>query len=262
VKPRPTCRPTFPEGTQGTWTSNSSAVILDATSPQTGLTGLIPGEQSFTWTLSAPGCPDYSSDEVRVTISEKPVANNDILNMASGENRNQTIDLAANDRVPSSGLWDIELLGEPEIGRINAITGGQFVYSVAEGAFGESRFTYRLCSLECPDDCSEATLFIRVEQEKITSTDVPNAITPNEDGVNDRFVFDILDVNPPDRFPDNELIVFNRWGDIVFQQQNYDNSWDGVNQSGEPLPSGTYYYILRLDLEDGYILRGDISIIR
>jgi gliding motility-associated-like protein len=252
----------LPEGTQGTWTSNSSAVILDATSPQTGLTGLIPGEQSFTWTLSAPGCPDYSSDEVRVTISEKPVANNDILNMASGENRNQTIDLAANDRVPSSGLWDIELLGEPEIGRINAITGGQFVYSVAEGAFGESRVTYRLCSLECPDDCSEATLFIRVEQEKITSTDVPNAITPNEDGVNDRFVFDILDVNPPDRFPDNELIVFNRWGDIVFQQQNYDNSWGGVNQSGEPLPSGTYYYILRLDLEDGYILRGDISIIR
>ncbi len=252
----------LPEGTEGFWTTNSSVVIVDPAAAQTELAGLIPGEQSFTWTLSAPGCPDYSSDEVSITLFETPVANDDLLSINSGDNRAQTIDLTLNDQIPQSGLWEIDLLNEPEVGSIDALTDGKLFYSVPKGAFGETSLTYRLCSLECPDRCSEARILIRVEQEKITTEEVPNAITPNEDGVNDRFVFDILEVNPPDRFPDNELIVFNRWGDLVFQQKNYDNSWNGVNQRGEPLPTGTYYFILRLDLEDGYIIRGDISVIR
>jgi large repetitive protein len=66
----------------------------------------------------------------------------------------------------------------------------------------------------------------------------------------------------PDKFPDNELIVFNRWGDIVFRASPYINNWQGVNSKGEDLPDGTYYYILRLNIGRGEIIRGDVTILR
>jgi gliding motility-associated-like protein len=91
---------------------------------------------------------------------------------------------------------------------------------------------------------------------------VPNGITPNGDGLNDELVFDVLLNNPSTEFPDNEIIIFNRWGDVVYQAKPYNNDWRGTNQSGNELPQGTYYYILRLSIADGEILRGDITILK
>jgi gliding motility-associated-like protein len=61
----------------------------------------------------------------------------------------------------------------------------------------------------------------------------PNIITPNGDGINDYLVI----VNG-EKYPNNKLVVFNRWGKIVFEQMNYNNDWNGGN-----LADGTYYYI-------------------
>jgi gliding motility-associated-like protein len=61
----------------------------------------------------------------------------------------------------------------------------------------------------------------------------PNVITPNGDGINDVFV-----ITNADKYPNNSLIVFNRWGKKVFEQTNYDNTWDGGN-----LSDGVYYFI-------------------
>ncbi|MBC2845946.1 DUF7507 domain-containing protein, partial [Winogradskyella flava] len=77
-----------------------------------------------------------------------------------------------------------------------------------------------------------------------------NEFSPDGDGVNETFVIDCLE-----RFPDNKLEVYNRWGNIVYSKNGYLNDWNGVsngraviNQSDE-LPVGTYYYVL--DLGDG-----------
>ncbi|WP_299524415.1 gliding motility-associated C-terminal domain-containing protein, partial [Winogradskyella sp.] len=77
-----------------------------------------------------------------------------------------------------------------------------------------------------------------------------NEFSPNGDGVNETFVIDCLE-----RFPNNKLEVYNRWGNIVYSKNGYLNDWNGtsngravINQSGE-LPVGTYYYVL--DLGDG-----------
>lgn len=81
-------------------------------------------------------------------------------------------------------------------------------------------------------------------------------ITPNGDGLNDVFVLeDILN------FPNNEIIILNRWGSTVFQAQPYLNDWQGT-YNGKPLPEGTYYYAVRLDLLQGEILYGSITINR
>lgn len=71
---------------------------------------------------------------------------------------------------------------------------------------------------------------------------MPTGFTPNGDGQNDAYI-----VHGLEAYPTNELIVFNRWGNIVFQQINYHNTWRGENTSGQELPNGTYFVILRLD---------------
>ncbi|HSL90831.1 MAG TPA: gliding motility-associated C-terminal domain-containing protein, partial [Ignavibacteriaceae bacterium] len=51
-------------------------------------------------------------------------------------------------------------------------------------------------------------------------------------------------------FPDNEAIIFNRWGDEIIKIKNYDNetnSWDGRNRHNNVVPDGTYFYVLKLN---------------
>lgn len=60
----------------------------------------------------------------------------------------------------------------------------------------------------------------------------------------------------------NELIIFNRWGDAVFKMKDYDNSRNGVNQHGSLLPEATNYYIRRLNIGEGVILRGNVTVFR
>ncbi|MEP5615887.1 MAG: gliding motility-associated C-terminal domain-containing protein [Flavobacteriaceae bacterium] len=77
-----------------------------------------------------------------------------------------------------------------------------------------------------------------------------NEFSPNGDGVNEFFTIDCIS-----RYPNNVLSIYNRWGNIVYEQRSYNNDWDGVSngratvQKGDLLPVGTYYYVL--DLGDG-----------
>jgi gliding motility-associated-like protein len=71
--------------------------------------------------------------------------------------------------------------------------------------------------------------------------EMPSGFTPNDDGQNDLFV-----VHGIDGYPNNQLTVFNRWGNVVFDQLNYSNNWNGENQQGRPLPDGTYFVVLKL----------------
>ncbi len=86
-------------------------------------------------------------------------------------------------------------------------------------------------------DTAYVTIVVRDE----TNIFIPNAITPNGDGANDTWVLRELAT-----FPDNEVIILNRWGDVVFSASPYQNDFDGT-YNGTPLPAGTYYYIIKLD---------------
>lgn len=90
---------------------------------------------------------------------------------------------------------------------------------------------------------------------------LPQLITPNGDGLNDAFIIDALLENPT-LFKNNQLTIFNRWGDIIFEAQPYQNDWSGQQQNGQRLPEGTYYYLLKIDLNEGLIYKGDITVVR
>ena len=70
-----------------------------------------------------------------------------------------------------------------------------------------------------------------------------NVLTPNSDGKNDGWLIDGITL-----FPDNSVTIFNRWGTKVWGGEKYDNVkvvWHGENEQGEPLPAGTYYYVIK-----------------
>jgi gliding motility-associated-like protein len=77
--------------------------------------------------------------------------------------------------------------------------------------------------------------------DQISAEDIPQGFSPNGDGINDFFY--IADITS---FPDNDLVIFNRWGSLVYSKSPYDNSFNGIGNNGYDLPDGTYFYILKL----------------
>ena len=77
-----------------------------------------------------------------------------------------------------------------------------------------------------------------------------NEFSPNGDGINETFFIGCIE-----NFPNNTLEIYNRWGNIVYRTNNYQNDWEGESNGravlsvDKQLPEGTYYYIL--DLGDG-----------
>ncbi|MEO1548586.1 MAG: gliding motility-associated C-terminal domain-containing protein [Bacteroidota bacterium] len=63
-----------------------------------------------------------------------------------------------------------------------------------------------------------------------------------------------------EEFENNSLEVFDRYGNSVFQTNNYDSTWDGTGDDGQ-LPKGTYFYVLDLG-DDSEPQKGWIQIIR
>ena len=86
------------------------------------------------------------------------------------------------------------------------------------------------------------------------SLEIPNTFSPNGDNINDSWEIDGLEL-----FPDNQMQIFTRWGQKVFQTTAYSKlkMWDGENHA-----EGVYYYILDLNDEDGTQYRGTITLIR
>jgi gliding motility-associated-like protein/uncharacterized repeat protein (TIGR01451 family) len=93
-----------------------------------------------------------------------------------------------------------------------------------------------------------------VAGKEILNIHIPNVITPNGDGMNDRFVVEGLD-----NYNDNEITIFNRWGNHVFEQKRYQQSWDGKG-----LNAGTYFYLLKVKDSAGrwQVFKGYITLLR
>jgi gliding motility-associated-like protein len=68
---------------------------------------------------------------------------------------------------------------------------------------------------------------------------VPNAFSPNGDGVHDRWELPGLRA-----FPNCQVAVYNRYGQPVFNRRGYSEPWDG-NHHGKPVSTGTYYYVIK-----------------
>ncbi|MBI5914421.1 MAG: gliding motility-associated C-terminal domain-containing protein [Bacteroidetes bacterium] len=253
----------LPQGATGEWTSSTGAVIADPTAQTTLAGNLQVGDNVFTWTLSLGNCEDYSSADVVVNVGQAaPNAVNDNTSLLPGTGGQVTFNVLANDNF-TAGNTSFNLLNSTIFGVVSATDSGDVTFAKEKCFAGNIEIPYQLCDLTCLDLCDTASLTILVEQDPAEQCDeVPNGVTPNGDGLNDELVFDILLNNSEDKFPDNEIIIFNRWGDVVYHSKPYTNNWQGTNDKGDDLPQGTYYYILRLNIADGEIIRGDVTLLK
>ncbi len=246
----------------GQWTqsiaqSNDGVVILDPTSPNTSIEGMTVGENySFVWTLSSGACNDYDQDVVSVIVGSGVVeeAIDDVLTVNTGE---QLIDVDLLDNDNTSGQdFTFAVIDGTVNGTLETNEFGVITYTPPAQFLGIETFTYEICNNTCAENCTTALVSIEVVENEDIDCFVTAAITPNGDGKNDFFEIPCLVA-----FPNNELLIFNRWGDKVFEQAKYQGNWDGV-RNGMPLPNGTYFYILKYDLDNEKMKQGYFSIIR
>jgi len=89
-----------------------------------------------------------------------------------------------------------------------------------------------------PQGCTMVdTFFVNVVD---CDNELPNVITPNGDGVNDFFIIDEAPL-----FPNNRLVIINRWGQVVYEENGYNNLFNGLD-----LSDGVYFYVFHKNFRD------------
>jgi len=89
------------------------------------------------------------------------------------------------------------------------------------------------------------SILVVIENNIDNLLEIYNGMSPNGDGNNDIWWIDGIE-----KFLDNEVLIFNRWGDKIIELRNYDNNrvaWDGKNKQGNQVTDGTYYYLIKIN---------------
>jgi gliding motility-associated-like protein len=104
------------------------------------------------------------------------------------------------------------------------------------------------------NDCATIRDTVTVKQI-ICNIIIPNVFTPNGDGENNALSFGGIT-----QYPGNTLQVFNRWGALIFESENYQNNWiPSENEIGD----GVYYFVLGINRPGGMeYVTGEVTIIR
>lgn len=161
------------------------------------------------------------------------------------------INVLANDTIYYNDTLDFcsqnAIITVPVHGTASVQADGSILYTPQIGYAGVDSFQYQICT-QHPSDSSwsshcykegadSAWVFVTINRMDCI---IPNAFSPNGDGVNDAFVIECG--------KDWKLTVFNSWGIELFRDEDYHNDWEGTYK-GAPIPDGTYFYSLKYTTE-------------
>jgi gliding motility-associated-like protein len=226
-------------------TTNSASTTY-SWSPSAGLTNANIGNPLATtntatvYTVSATlnGCSRVKT--VNIGIKPNPV-------ITAGPNKiivdGDQVQLTGNASNASSIAWTPN----------NTLTGANTLFPIAR----PSATTVYTLTVKDNNNCtSTATATITVIPYCIK---VRDAFTPNGDGMNDNW----LVTNGAVCTSQIIAAVFNRYGQQVYKNENYQDNWDG-SYKGKPVPDGTYYYAITFRLVNGisFTVKGDVTILR
>ncbi len=151
---------------------------------------------------------------------------------------------------PSTGVWTI--------GTMNVSATETLTITATINPLGNYVNTAIIAGNEIDDNLGNNTSTVITYP---TDFFIPDGFSPNGDGTNDLFV-----IRGIFNYPNNKFVIFNRWGNKVYEASPYQNNWDGrsmfgLRVGGDELPIGTYFYVL--DLMDGSaIFKGTIYLNR
>jgi gliding motility-associated-like protein len=208
---------------------NASGGIYYKWTPSTGLdhddiaNPVATPAQTTTYTVDVGnGTCDDNTQSVTVNVMQDPVADaggNKVIFEGQSVKLNGSI---AGDNITSFYWAPTTGLSDPN--------------SLTPLATPDDNVTYTLTAISQSCGTSSSSVFVRV-YKKIT---IPNTFSPNNDGRNDYWDIDALVT-----YPDCTVMVYDRYGQQVYQSIGYPKPWDGT-LNGSPLPQGTYYYIIDL----------------
>jgi gliding motility-associated-like protein len=241
------------------------------------------GEQltvEYNYTVSDGG-EETSSSLLKIIIKGKddiisnnpPVANNDQFTIREGEDE-VSGNLLLNDNDADEDILtvtqinnttDTTVIVSGNYGKVVWMANGNFryildetskaVFNLTEGQTLTDEFDYYITDSKGGNTNAKFTITI-IGINNSDDLIALKAFSPNGDGVND--VFAIKNI---EKYPVNELFVYNRWGTKVHYQRNYNNTWGGLaRQNGKLLPVGTYYYVLILNNNKKNIIKGYVYI--
>jgi gliding motility-associated-like protein len=222
------------------WQSTDGVILNGETTPTAQVRGI--GKYYLKVTDSF-GCS--SLDSVDVGLYTQAVRDTGETKL----NFSVDINVLAND-IPKGKLnpATLRILTAPKNG-MATIVGDSLVSYLPNSYFvGSDNFTYTICDYF--QHCDQATVLVLVNDLPFF---IPEAFSPNGDGINDEFV-----INGLSKYQTVEITLFNRWGNVVYQSKNYGEGqgkggfWNGTASQGlrfgsGPVPAGTYFYILKLD---------------
>jgi gliding motility-associated-like protein len=153
------------------------------------------------------------------------------------------------------GQYTVNFLNQPENGNIFLVGDSIYAFQPDPGFWGTDLVFVEFCNIDCPDECDVAkvTFDFNFSPDECVVT---NLISPNSDGANDN-----LEVSCAFDQLLNTIVIFNEWGDKVYEAAPYKNDWTGTNGDGKPLPDGTYFYLFQRD-PDAAIQKGFVVIYR
>ena len=188
-----------------------------------------------------------SSNNFSLTIETNPLA---VVSSASSFCIGSDIQLFANTVIDASYQWSgpnnySSTAQNPIIPTAVLLFSGEYTLSVSVGECYSIPTSVNITVI----NCDTVDFFI------------PEGFSPNSDEINDLFV-----IRGIENYPTNDFVVFNRWGDPVFDAQPYSNNWAGTTTKGisigtNVLPVGTYFYVLHLG-DGSPVLKGTIYLNR
>ena len=207
--------------------SDSIIVFSDSASATSTISGLAIGENILSWTIMDGLCS--GTDQITITNSTSIEAIGGIDRKVCGS----LINLNATRPEFGYGYWSGLTEGVIIADSLKAFT------AVSDLSFGNNSFLWTVVNGTCRDSVV-VNIFRRDTLDCLPRIELPTAFSPNSDGKNDYLVIKGLE-----EYPDNEIVIYNRWGQVVYSQNNYRNDWKGLNQDGQDLADGTYFVIVK-----------------
>ncbi len=210
----------------GLWTQiTGTSSIADNTNPTTTISNYSIGSNEYVWQIINGVCLS-NKDTVEVMVHQLPTA------AFAGTDLMVTLPsatLAANQPVVGQASWSIV----NGFGTIEQIHNPSTI--VSSLSYGVNTFNWTITNGVCPSSSDD----IKVEYSGL---EIPNAFSPNGDGINDNF--EIIGIQ---FFTNAKLVILNRWGSVVYENENYKNEFNGNNTSNQPLVDDTYFYVLEIN---------------
>lgn len=217
----------------GIWTIQSgdsdTDQFSDATSPLSTFTvNNILGHQAITlrWTETNGLCTAF--DETTITFYQSPLQTD--ADAGSDMELYHKFSEYLNAKEPTFGLgqWTV-ISGNGSV--VNANDAQSLVENLT---FGTTTLRWSLTNGNCPTVSDDITIVVKGLKH-------PTGFSPNGDGKNDTFT-----IMGASSIQNNELIVFNQAGEVVYKTRDFDE-WDGNDLNNKPVPDGYYYFIFQGD---------------